>query len=81
MATLASKTGLNQELQVDAANRAQNNLDGLNKIINGVISKSEQGTDDVLPGKAKYQKFPTALKHSDDVDSSSAFDIYFHLFP
>lgn len=65
---------------MDAANRAWNNLDGLIKIINGVISKSEQGTGNVLPGKAEYQKFPTALKHSKDVDSSSVFDIYFHLF-
>lgn len=41
---------------MDAVKRGQNNLNGLIKIITGVISQSEQGTEDVSPGKAKYQK-------------------------
>lgn len=40
---------------MDAAKRDQNNLNGLIKIITGVISQSEQGTENVSSGKAKYQ--------------------------
>lgn len=58
MATLASKTGLNEDLQVCLRwmlwRRGQNNPNGLIKIITGFISKSEKGTEGTLPGKAKY---------------------------
>lgn len=42
--------------ELDVEKRAQINLNGLIKIITGVISQSEQGTEDVSPRKAKYQK-------------------------